>query len=177
MRIAAAIALTTAALLTGCAATVSRDAPSTATTMVAPTAAKTLILEVTGPTTIATGEDWNALLEEWQTSMTAAASSKGVSFTLAKPGAITPSGPAVLVKMKVNDFRYVSQAKRYAVGIFAGNAFMDLEVEFLELPQMKTFATRKFQTSSSAWQGVFSAMTPKQVEAVSKEIVGEVAGK
>mgnify|MGYP006206573815 FL=1 len=78
--------------------------------------------------------------------------------------------------MKVNDFRYVSQAKRYAVGVFAGNAFLDLDVEFVELPQLKTFANRKFQTSSSAWQGVFSAMTPKQVEAVSKEIMAEVAG-
>ena len=62
------------------------------------------------------------------------------------------------------------------VGVFAGNAFLDLDVEFVELPQLKTFANRKFQTSSSAWQGVFSAMTPKQVEAVSKEIMAEVAG-
>ena len=177
MRFTSALVLAAAVYLTGCAATVTRDAPSLATPPVATGAAKTLVLEVTGASGIAAGEDWNALLEEWQTSMTAAASSKGVNFTLAKPGAATPSGPAVLVKMKVNDFKYVSQAKRYAIGIFAGNAFMDLEVEFFELPQMKAFASRKFQTSSSAWQGVFSAMTPKQVEAVSKEIVGEVAGK
>jgi hypothetical protein len=177
MRLTSAFVLTAAALLTGCAATVSRDVPPSTTATVASAAAKTLVMEVTAASNIAASEDWSALLEEWQTSMTAAASSKGVSFTLAKPGAAAPSGPAVLVKMKVNDFKYVSQAKRYAIGVFAGNAFMDLEVEFLELPQMKSFATRKFQTSSSAWQGVFSAMTPKQVEAVSKEIVGEVAGK
>ena len=79
--------------------------------------------------------------------------------------------------MKVNDFRYVSQAERYGLGVMTGNAFMDVEAEFLELPQLRPFATRKFQTSSSAWQGIFSAMTPKQVEAVAKEIVNEVAGK
>ena len=177
MRLIPALVLLTAALLTGCAATVTRDSPTTAATSVSPSATKAVYLEVAGAGNIGSGDDWNALLEEWQTSMGAATSARGMQFTLAKPGMAPLSGPGVLVKMKVNDFRYVSQAKRYAVGILAGNAFMDLDVEFVELPQRKTFATRKFQTSSSAWQGVFSAMTPKQVEAVSKEIVVEIAGK
>lgn len=176
-RFYAAIFLLIAALLSGCAATVQRDASSTPKKEVSSAAAKMLVLEVSGAPNIATGGDWDALLEEWQTSMSAAAASKGVDFRMVKPGTAVVSGPAVLLKMKVNDFKYVSQAKRYAVGVFAGNAFMDLEVDFVELPQKKTFATRKFQTSSSAWQGVFSAMTPKQVEAVSHDIVGEVVGK
>lgn len=179
MRFISAVVLTVAALLTGCAATVTRDTNSAApaTTTVSPSAAKSFILDVTGVGNISAGEDWNAFLEEWQTSMASAAASKGASFTMAKSSAIAPSGPAVLVKLKVNDFRYVSQAKRYAVGVFTGNAFMDVEAEFFELPQLRSFGTRRFKTSSSAWQGVFSAMTPKQVEAVSKEIVNEVAGK
>ncbi|MBW0172445.1 MAG: DUF4410 domain-containing protein [Hydrogenophaga sp.] len=176
MRLISTLALATAVFLTGCAATVTRDAKAPAASGASPAAAKTVVLEVYGARNIGSGEDWDALLEEWQTSMSAAAASKGAQFKLAKAEAARPSGPAVLVKMKVNDFRYVSQAKRYAVGVFAGNAFMDLDVEFVELPQLKTFANRKFQTSSSAWQGVFSAMTPKQVEAVSKEIMSEVAG-
>lgn len=177
MRFTAALVFVVSALLGGCAATVTRDAPTTGTTLVSPAAAKTVVLEIAGAGNIGAGEDWNAFLEEWQTSMSAAATSKGVNFTLAKPGAAAPAGPAVLVKMKVNDFRYVSQAKRYAIGVMAGNAFMDLDVEFIELPQSKTVGTRKFKTSSSAWQGIFSAMTPKQVEAVSNEIIGEVVGR
>lgn len=182
MRLTTALVLASAAVLAGCAATVTRDAPPAAASSpstVSPAAAKTLVLEVTGVGAGATGsrEDWNAFLEEWQTSMTAAAAARGIQFTLAKPGMQPPTGPAVLVRMKVNDYRYVSQAKRYAVGIMAGNAFMDLDVDFVELPQNRTVATRKFKTTSSAWQGVFSAMTPKQVEAVSKEIVAEVGGK
>lgn len=181
MRFAPAVALTIAALLTGCAATVSRDTSTAGsvatTTTVSPSATKSFILEISGVGNIGTGEDWTAFLEEWQTAMTSAATNKGARFTMAKSSEAPPNGPAVLLKMKVNDFKFVSQAKRYAVGIFAGNAFMDVEVEFFELPQLRSLGTRRFKTASSAWQGVFSAMTPKQVEAVVKEIVDEVAGK
>jgi hypothetical protein len=34
---------------------------------------------------------------------------------------------------------------------------------------------RTYDTSSTAWQGAFSAMTDKQVQAICKQIVGEVA--
>lgn len=177
MRLLYAIVLATTVFMAGCAATVSREAATPGVTPAAPQAATRVLLEVTGAGGIGRGEDWNALLEEWQTSMKAATSSKGAQFTLLSPGAALPPGPAVLVKMKVNDFRYVSQAKRYALGILSGNAFLDLDVAYIELPQFKTISTRKFQTSSSAWQGVFSAMTPKQVEAVSNEIVTEITGR
>jgi hypothetical protein len=125
---------------------------------------------------IDSGADWDAFIEEWQTSMTSAVAARGATFTMIKPGEQTPPEAAVLVKLKVNDFKYVSQAKRDTVGMFAGNAFMDVDVEYVDHPKGKALGKRKFQTSSSAWQGVFAAMTPKQVEAVAKEIVLEVAG-
>lgn len=177
MRLAAVLVLVVSTLVAGCAATVTRDAPATGTTLVSPAAANTVVLEIAGAGNVGASEDWSAFLEEWQTSMSAAATSKGMNFTLAKPGAAAPAGPAVLVKMKVNDYRYVTQAKRYAIGVLAGNAFMDLAVEFIELPQSKTVGTRKFKTSSSAWQGIFSAMTPKQVEVVSSEIINDLVGR
>lgn len=177
MRTAAASIVLLAAILTGCAATVSRDAPAAGASISSTAPTKRVILEITGAGNIATGEDWDAFLEEWKTSMGAAATPKGVNFSLASSGAAPAVGPAILVRMKVNDFKYVSQAKRFAIGIFSGNAFMDVDVEYLDMPQMKSLGKRKFQTSSSAWQGVFSAMTPKQVEAVSKEIMDELVGK
>jgi len=177
MRITALVALTVAAVLSGCAATVPRDAGQAAPVSASPQAAKRVLLEISAAGNIGVGADWDAFVEEWQTSMTAAAAANGATFTMLKPGSPAPGDAAALVKMKVNDFKYVSQAKRYAVGIFAGNAFMDVEVEYVELPPGKTLGKRKFQTSSSAWQGIFSAMTPKQVEAVAKEIVADVASK
>ena len=177
MRITAILALTTAVLLLGCAATVSRESSQQAAASASPQATKRVLLEISAVGNIGSGADWDAFIDEWQTSMTSAVATQGATFTMVKPASQIPTEAAVLVKMKVNDFKYVSQAKRYAVGIFAGNAFMDVDVEFVELPQGKALGKRKFQTSSSAWQGVFSAMTPKQVEAVAKEIVGQVTGK
>lgn len=177
MRLIALITLTLAALLSGCAATVTRSTAAAAPAAASPAAGKKILMEVSAAPGIATGEDWDAFLDEWRTSMSAAASRQGASFTLAQSGAAPKSEPAVLVNMKVNDFKYVSQAKRYAVGVFSGNAFMDVDIELIEYPLGKSLGVRKFQTSSSAWQGVFSAMTPKQVEAVSNEIVGDIAGK
>lgn len=120
--------------------------------------------------------EWEAFKEAWQTSMSAAASTKQSTFTMGDASR-TRGEPIVVVKLKVNDFKYVSQAKRYGMGVFSGNAYMDGDAQFVEYPGEKVLGTRKYQTSSSAWQGIFSAMTPKQVEAVSKEIVNEVAGK
>ncbi|MFT3820279.1 MAG: DUF4410 domain-containing protein [Rubrivivax sp.] len=92
-------------------------------------------------------------------------------------GASQVRDSSVLVQAKVHDFRYVSQAKRYAIGVFTGNASMDIEVDFIEMPSGRPLGTRKYSASSSALHGVFAAMTPKQVEAVAKEIMSEVVRK
>ena len=176
MRLFSILLIASAALISGCAATISRDSQQSAAVAVNKAASKNLYLEVSAPTGTYSLDDWNALLEEWSTSMGAMTTEKGINFKMVKTADLDSSTNGVLIKMKVNDFRYVSQVKRYAVGIFSGNAYLDLDVEFIELPTMKRIASRKYQTSSSAWQGVFSPMTPKQVQAVSKEIVSEVAG-
>jgi hypothetical protein len=63
---------------------------------------------------------------------------------------------------------------RFGFGIMTGNAFIDADAQYIEYPGAKSIATRKFATSSSAWQGVFSAMTDKQVRAISDDIVAEL---
>ena len=161
-----------ASLLAGCAANVSRQASDATRIVPSAPASKRIVLALTG--TSASGPDWEAFREEWQTSMTTAAQAAGASFKLAGPDEPMQTDPSTLVKMHVNDYRYVSQAKRYAVGVFSGNAYMDVDVEFIEWPSGRSLGTRKYSTSSSAWNGVFSAMTPKQVEAVSQEIVKEI---
>jgi hypothetical protein len=80
-----------------------------------------------------------------------------------------------VVAVKVNDYRYVSAVARYAVGVLTGNAFIDADVAFLDLKTRRPIGNRNYSTSSSAWQGIFSAMTPKQLEGISTEIVKEVS--
>lgn len=169
--------LAATSLLAGCAANVTRSVD--ATPIVKPTgaAARNLAMSLTRGESVQSAEDWAAFKEEWQTSMTAACSAAGARFSLLPDGTSASAGAGVLLKTKVRDFRYVSQAKRYGLGVFAGNAHMDIEVEFVEMPGGRVLGRRQYSTTSSGGQGIFSAMTPKQVEAVSKEIVGEIAGR
>ena len=172
--LAVAAAAAAVVALAGCAATVARDAANApAPITVSPAAAKRIHLVITPAPGVETGADWTRLVADWQTSMTAAAYGRGASFALARPGE-TPDGAGVLLNMQVNQFRYMSEGTRALVGVFAGNASLDVDVAFVELPQGNTRGKRNYKTSSSAWQGVFSAMTPKQVDAIANEIVAEI---
>ena len=62
-----------------------------------------------------------------------------------------------------------------------GNAFIESKLSFSNLKNGESFGSQAANTSSSAWQGVFSAMTNKQVEAIAvdvfKQLKGAKAGK
>jgi hypothetical protein len=174
-RFALFLAIPLALALAGCAATVNRDAANAAGLSAPAPAARKIVLEMTGSEPMTQSADWNAFKEEWRTAMTAAASAKGASFAMGAPNPAATE-PFVLVTLRVNDYRYLTQGTRFALGVMTGNAFMDLDAQFVEKPGDRVLGTRKFKTSSSAWEGIFSVMTPKQVEAVSQQIVGEVTG-
>ncbi len=167
--------LVCAATLAGCAATVNQAQTGASPLAVVPASTSRVLLQMTPPANPGTAEDWRAFRGDWQTSMSAAATPRSTTFQLLNDGETPPSEAGTLLRMKVNSYRYVSQGKRYGLGVFSGNAHMDIDVEFVDLPSGTVVGTRKYSTSSSAWQGVFSAMTPKQVEAVSQEIFKELS--
>jgi len=165
--------------LSACAASlVKNDASSQnasePTIAISPVDAKKINLEIGGSEAMTTSADWQAFVDEWKTSMTAETSAAGIAFTLINGGKPAPSEHSMFIKVTVNDFRYMSQVKRYMLGILAGNAYMDLNVEFVEMPSNKVVDTRKYNTSTKTAQGIFSAATPKQVRAVATDIVNEV---
>jgi hypothetical protein len=82
-----------------------------------------------------------------------------------------------VVAIDVQDYRYVSTGARFGLGIMTGNAFVDARVRYLDARSGTVFGEDKVNTSSSAWQGVFSAMTSKQLAAIAKEIVTDIRGK
>jgi hypothetical protein len=170
-------ALLALAILGGCAATVVKPTDAPEAQISIPEATKALEVVLVPAPQLQTGDDWTAFREEWQTGLASASAQQNFQATLLKKEPDAVAASSVLARVKVNDYRYVSQAKRYSIGIFSGNAFMDLDVEFLAPPGKRLIGSRKFTTSSSAWQGVFSAMTPKQVEAVTAELVRDVASK
>lgn len=54
---------------------------------------------------------------------------------------------------------------------------MDADVSFVDAKSGKVLGSRKYNTSSTAWQGVFSAMTDKQVRAICDQILKEISAR
>lgn len=168
MMLAAAVALS------GCAATVTKpaDAPAAALQPTAKPAAVALL--ITGNPTIQASADWHTFRAEWRTAFNAAAAAAAMPATyLESEPAEQPPG-TVLIRVTVNEYRYLTPGARFGLGIMTGNAFVDADAEFIEFPARRSIGKRKYGTSSSAWQGVFSAMTDKQVRALSDAMLQDL---
>lgn len=160
-------------LLAGCAATVQRpDAPTPGEArIVAPDSTRQLIVVLQPGADIARDDNWTALREEWVTSLEAIAPQHGLRGSVVDQAPARLGADALLVVVHVKDYRYRSQVARYGFGVMTGNAHMTLELEYRAPPDGRVIGSRSVSTRSTAWQGVFSAMTPKQVEAVVTDIV------
>jgi hypothetical protein len=160
--------------LAGCAATVQRGA-NEAKLVVPEASSKKVVMEISGKTEWASDAKWGYLRDEWQNSMNWAANNAKIAYAYRAPGAAPAAAEAAtLVKIKVNDFRFVSTAARWGLGIFSGNAFVDADVSFVDLQTGRELGTRKYSSASSALQGVFAPMTERQLEVINTEIVKEV---
>jgi hypothetical protein len=166
--------VTLAVVLSGCAATVTKPASSQAQVLASSVSPTKVAVVITGSPAIQASADWNTFCAEWRTAFTSAASSAGLSFAYFESEPADQPVGTTLVKIAVNDYRYLTPGARFGFGIMTGNAFIDADAEFLELPAKRKLGSQKFSTSSTAWQGVFSAMTDKQVQALSMEMVQEV---
>ena len=60
-------------------------------------------------------------------------------------------------------------------GIMTGNAFINAQVTFRDLKGGDVRAMKTSDTTSTAWQGIFSGMTTKQVRAMCHEIVADAS--
>ena len=170
------LVLIAAVALSGCAANVTKPAGSQQSLELQgkPTAVALLI---TGNANTQASQDWQTFRAEWRTAFASVAAGAGLPFSYHETDVIDAAAGTVLVKMTVNDYRYLTSGARYGLGIMTGNAFIDADAEFVALPARKSVGSRKYATSSSAWEGVFSAMTDKQVLAISNEIIQELTKK
>lgn len=172
-RIVATLAL--ALLLAGCAATVRQpDEPQPGIEIPAAATGR-IVVVVKGSDKAIASDDWEALRDAWRAALRTAADEAGVAFDWRDSEASVPRGDGTVAVIRVNDYRYVSTGARYGLGVFTGNAFVDAEVTYRDARTGRPIGRRSFSTSSSAWEGIFSAMTTKQLEALGKEIVAPVA--
>lgn len=170
--------LLASSLLAGCAATVQRPASPDAVAepvIAVPASTRHLIVVLEPGPGIARDENWQALREEWVTSLSAIAPPKGLRGTVMDNAPARLDAGDLLVNVHVKEYRYRSQAARYGFGVMTGNAYMSLDLAYKAPPDGRVIGTRSVSTKSTAWQGVFSAMTPKQVEAVVTDIVETAA--
>jgi hypothetical protein len=155
--------------MAACAASVS-GAALAADKPAKPAAVKKLHVQVTCAPAACATEDWSKLRAEWRDGLSDAAAQAGRTLVIhdTEPGA---SETGTWARVRVNSFRFVSPGARYTLGVFVGKAALDATVTFGDLPGRKVKSTQRYDTSSNAWQGIFAAMSSKQVATISEAIV------
>jgi len=166
-----------ALMLAGCAASVQQSGGPNDGINVPIDAAKRIVLVMDGTEVVTSSADWGLFVSEWQAAIAGAAAGQGIEYAYKLPTKERDGLAGTEVLVYVNDYRYLTSSTRSLAGVFAGNAFTDSTVPFTVLPGGKTVGTKDYKTTSSAFQGVFSAMTTKQVRALAEQIVGEVTSR
>ena len=158
--------------LAGCAAKVVRTADTPGMQVAVPAQSKArLVLNVGGEPQAVKSPDWAAFRDEWQTAFKTEADAAGIAFVW-QDGPPKPLGQAgTLLAVQVRDYRYLSTGARYGLGVMSGNAYVNAQLRFLSLADGRPFGEQTVNTSSSAWEGVFSAMTGKQIEAIAQDVM------
>lgn len=170
----ALLLLGAAALLSACAATVQRPTAAAAEPVAIDGDVRQIVLVVEGSDTARAQDDWSEFRALWNDAISTSANAAGLQGGLrdSRPSSLDPSG--VVVVIRVDSYRYVSTGARYGLGVMTGNAHIKANAQFIQLPGGQVAATRSYDTTSSAWQGIFAPMTVKQVQAITDRIVAEV---
>jgi len=189
MKMAMVVPTLAMALLVGCASTPRPASTAPAATPVAtaepaapilprlalPAAsAKRVVLSMNGPATVTQAKDWPAFKEEWRTTFADHAKAAGVAFDVQQGDARAVGQDGILLNVYVNDYRMVGIGARIFFGVMTGNAYIDAKASFVDLNGGTSFGDRTYNTSSSAWQGIFGKMTPQQVDAIATQVFGEL---
>ncbi|NIF27006.1 DUF4410 domain-containing protein [Pantoea sp. Tr-811] len=172
LKLAALLACATAvSMLTGCAASVKSG--GTDKLVIQEGAKKNLVVTLEGTEKVQQNEDWLRLKQEWNEALRVEASRAGFNLA-AEKAAQDDINEAVCVRINVTNFRYLTPGARYGAGVMVGNAWINSSAEYSYLKSQKLIGTRTYDTSSSAWEGVMSAMTKEQAEAISQKIISDI---
>lgn len=163
-----AVALLFCALLVGCAT--QRVDPAS---QIEPDARRIYLVVRPSPD-IARSADWAAFRDEWRDQIAHGAEQDKRHFTMldAEPPSDTPHG--TLIAIYINDYRFIHAAARVLFGIMTGNAFIQGSASIYEYPGRQGRGTVPLNVSSSAWGGVASAMTGRQVATLTSDIFGQI---
>lgn len=158
-------------MLSGCAASVKSG--GTQALAIQESAKQNLVVNFQGNSKVEQNEDWPRLKQEWNEALQAEATRAG--YNLVETKAPGPQGKeGVGIKINVTNFRYLTPGARYGAGVMVGNAWVNSSADYSDLKSGRLIGTRTYDTTSSAWEGVMSAMTQKQVQAISQQIISDI---
>jgi hypothetical protein len=160
-------------LLAGCAASVKRPEAPQRAVQITREAAQRLVLTM-AVDQASVGKDWEAFKGEWRGAFAEQARLAALPFEFREGPPRATGEPGTLAAVMIHDYRYLTPGARYGFGIMTGNAYIKSTIRFLNLANGDIMGEQQYNTTSTAWEGIFSAMTPKQVEAIAAEVVREV---
>ena len=149
-------------------------APSAQPVAVPAASARKVVLNLTGPKAVVEAKDWSSFKDEWRATFADHAKTAGIAFEVQQGEARTTGEAGTLLNVYVNDYRMVGIGARIFLGVMTGNAYIDAKVTFSDLSAGSGFGDRAYNTSSSAWAGVFGKMTPQQVDAIASQVFEEL---
>ena len=129
-----------------------------------------VVLVIDGTTGAVHSADWAAFVDDWRRSMAEEARAAALEFAFERPGQSMPRDPAALVTITVRNFHYLTQRRRSLLGVFAGEADLDVRAEIRDLPSGQLRSARHF-VAPPTHSGVFGAATPRQVREVAHQIL------
>lgn len=175
MRLAATMIAICAMSLTGCAVRM-EGAENYKPIAVGTAAANKVVLGIDGSDIATRADSWPKMKEAFHEGCQEEAKIAGLQLDF-QEGAVKPTGePGTLLALYVNDFRYISTGMRLGIGIMSGNAFIYANTKFQDLATGALWGERPYTTESSAMEGIGSAMTGKQAQAICKNMLEVVRG-
>lgn len=140
-------------------------------------AAKKVVLVMTGSKAVVEAKDWAAFKNEWRDTFAEYAKADGIAFAVQDRVPAPSNDAGTVLAVYVNDYRWVGIGARILLGVMSGNAYIDAKVDYRDMKTGENFGTQDYNTSSSAWQGVFGKMTPQQVDSIGSQIFSEFKPK
>lgn len=158
-------------MLGGCAAKVKSGGSDA---LAIPESAKqNLVVSIKGENQVEQNPDWNLLKRDWNNALAVEARQAGFNLT-ESPSVTTGAEDGVGISINVSKFRYIEPGSRYVGGALVGNAWVFSRADFSDLKSGAPIGSRTYNTESSAWEGIASAMTQKQVQAIAKQLISDI---
>jgi hypothetical protein len=170
----------TAVMLGGCAATLDTSTPTNfpATAIKVPAeSSKRLVLNLQLDAKHSKDSGWQTFRQEWVDIFQEQAKAKGVQFAVQDGEAKATGEAGMLLSVHIDDYKHVTVGQRMMLGIMTGNAYINAKASFRDLSSGTAYGERHYNTSSSAGQGVFAPVTPKQLYAISEDVLSQMQGR